>query len=104
LQVSVVSQTDTTALIKVEYEKVPAGQKLVKLGVVWSNVINPNVFTFTGGNIITEDVQSLDLTAGEREFTISKLRSNTKYYIRASALTNAPGNYYNYSTQIELQE
>jgi len=104
LKASVVSHTDTTAVIKVEYEKVPAGQKLVRLGVVWSNVIHPNVFTFTGGNIITENVQSLNLTTGEREFTISKLKSNTKYYIRASALTNAPGNYYNYSTQIELQE
>jgi hypothetical protein len=104
LQASVVSKSGTTAVIKVEYEKVPAGQKLVKLGVVWSNVINPNVFTFTGGSIITEDVQSLNLTTGEKEFTISNLAPNTKYYIRASALTNAPGNYYNYSTQVELQE
>lgn len=104
LKASVVSKSGTTAIIKVDYEKVPSSQKLVKLGVVWSNVINPNTLTFTGGNVITEDVQSLDLTTGSKEFTISDLKPNTKYYIRASALTNAPGNYYNYSTQIELQE
>lgn len=104
LTTSVVSKSGTTAIIKVTYEKVPASQTLVKLGLVWSNVTNPNIFTFTGGNIITNDVQSLNLTSGEQEFTITDLKANTKYYIRASAATNAPGNYYNYSTQIEIQE
>jgi hypothetical protein len=32
------------------------------------------------------------------------LKANTKYYVRATATTNSPGNYYNYSTQIEVQE
>lgn len=104
LKAVVAGKSGATAVVKVTYEKVPVSQRLVKLGVVWSTVKHPNVFTFTGGNIITEDVAALDLTAGEKEFTISGLKPNTQYYIRASAATNAPGNYYNYSAQIVLQE
>jgi hypothetical protein len=102
---SILSQPGaTTAIIKVTYEKVPVNQTLVKLGLVWSNVTNPNIFTFTGGKIIMKDVQSMNLTSGYLEFTITGLNAGTKYYVRASAATNAPGNYYNYSTQIVLQK
>lgn len=104
LKATVISQTDTSAVIKVEYQKMLPAQTLVNLGVVWSNVSNPNVFTFSGGDISSQNVQSLGLISGEKEFTITKLKSNILYYIRASAMTNAPGNYYNYSTQIELQK
>lgn len=104
LTASVVSKSGTEAVIKVTYEKVTASQKLTKLGIVWSNVTEPNVFTFIGGNIITKDVQSMNLTSGSQEFTMTGLKANTKYYVRATATTNAPGNYYNYSTQMEVQE
>jgi hypothetical protein len=104
LTASVVSKSGTTATVKVTYEKVPTSETLVKLGLVWSNVTEPNIFTFTGGNIITKDVQSMNLTSGEEEFTVTDLKAGTKYYVRATAVTNAPGNYYNYSTQIEVQE
>jgi hypothetical protein len=104
LTASVVSKSGTEAVIKVTYDKVSANQNMTKLGIVWSNVTEPNVFTFTGGNIITKDVQSMNLTSGDQEFTITDLKANTKYYVRATAATNAPGNNYNYSTQIEVQE
>lgn len=100
---SVQAQTVTGTVIKVTYEKVPASQTMTKLGLVWSNVTEPNIFTFTGGNIISKDVQSMD-PSGDMEFTIAGLKAGTKYYVRATAATNAPGNYYNYSTQIEVQE
>ena len=93
----------TTANITMAYEKVPANQKLVHLAVVWSKFRNPNNFTFAGGSIVQENVESLDLTSGEKSFTIQNLQPHTKYYVRGSARTNNPGNYYNYSTQIELQ-
>jgi hypothetical protein len=104
LTASMVSKSDTDAVIKVTYEKVPVSQTMTKLGIVWSNVIEPNIFTFTGGNIITKDVQSMNLTSGDMEFTITGLKTGIKYFVRATAATNAPGNYYNYSTQIEVQE
>jgi hypothetical protein len=93
----------TTANINMTFEKVATDQKLVDLAVVWSKFRNPNNFTFAGGSIIQENVESLDLISGEKSFTIENLEPNTKYYIRGSARTNNPGNYYNYSTQIELQ-
>ena len=44
------------------------------------------------------------MTSGEEEFTMTGLKANTKYYVRVFAQVTAPGNYYNYSTQIEVQE
>ena len=93
----------TTADITMTYEKVATDQNLVHLAVVWSKFRNPNNFTFAGGSIVQEDVASLNLTSGEKSFTITGLEPNTKYYIRGSARTNNPGSYSNYSTQIELQ-
>ena len=103
LSASVVSRSGSSAVIKVAYEKVPADQRLQQLAVVWSTALNPNLFTFSGGNVVTKDVSSLDLAAGEQEFTIDGLQPGTVYYIRAAARTNAPGNYYNYSSQLPLQ-
>jgi hypothetical protein len=103
LTTALVSKSGTTATIKVTFEKVPASQKLVQLAVVWSTVKNPNMFTFVGGNVITKDVQSLDLVSGEQEFTITGIKANTLYYVRAAARTNAAGNYYNYSSHVQLQ-
>ena len=102
---SVVSKSGTTAVIKVTYEKLAVGQALKFLGVAWSTVTNPNKFAFgVDGGYIENNVQSQDLSSGEQQFTITGLKPNTKYYVRASAQVIAPGNYYNYSTQIEVQE
>lgn len=95
--------TGTTAKVILQYEKVAAEQELVNLSVIWSEFRNPNVYTFSGGGIIQEDVSSLNLTSGEKQFIIEDLKPNTKYYIRGSGVTNNPGNYYNYSSQIEIQ-
>jgi hypothetical protein len=104
LKASLLSKSDTTAVVKVSYEKVAVDQKLTQLALVWSTVTNPNLFTFSGGDVITKDVQSLNLVSGEEEFTINGLKPNTVYYIRGGASTNASGNYYNYSTQFELKD
>ena len=103
LTATVASKDATTAIIKIAYEKVPANLTMTKLGLVWSTVTAPNIFTFIGGNIFTTNVQAMNLTSGNEEYTITGLKAGTKYYVRATAVTNAPGNYYNYSTQIEVQ-
>lgn len=102
LNVTLEELNGTTAKINLQYEKVATEQKLIDLAVIWSEFRNPNVYTFAGGSIIQEDVASLDLTSGEKSFIIEDLEPNTKYYIRGSAVTDNPGNYYNYSTQIEI--
>lgn len=103
LHVTLEESDGTTARIRLQYEKVATDQPLVHIAVIWSKFRNPNNFTFAGGSILQEDVESLDLTSGEKIFIIEDLEPNTKYYIRGSARTANPGNYYNYSTQIELQ-
>lgn len=92
----------TTATVTLTFEKMAADQNLVNVGIVWSEFKNPNNFTFSGGSIIQENVESLGISSGERIFTIEGLKPNTKYYIRGSARTANPGNYYNYSSQFEL--
>ena len=103
LTTTVTSKSANAAIIKIAYEKVPTNSTITKLGLVWSTVTAPNIFTFTGGNISTKNVQAMNLTSGNEEFTITGLKAGTKYYVRATAVTNAPGNYYNYSMQIEVQ-
>jgi hypothetical protein len=103
LQATVAEVSGTTAKIKVTYDKVAADQKLVHLAVVWSKFRNPNTFTFAGGAINLENVEALNLTAGERTFVITGLAPHTTYYIRGSARTANTGNYYNYTSQLELQ-
>ena len=103
LDMSVTGSDATSATVDVDFEKLAADQKLVNLAVVWSKYPNPNNFTFSGGAIATENVESLNLTSGVKTFTITNLQPKTKYYIRASGRTSNPGNFYNYSAQVELQ-
>lgn len=91
---------ETTAIVKVTYSKVAEEQVLNQLAIVWSTIDNPNMFTFFGGGQQTMDVASENLTAGDVIFTITDLKPETTYYVRAAAVTNNPGNYYNYSTTL----
>ena len=50
------------------------------------------------------NVTSQNLTTGEMIFTLTNLIAGTKYYIRAAGFTDAPWNYYNYSTTINTQQ
>lgn len=103
LAATLTSSDASSAIVTVAFEKLATDQKLLNLAVIWSKSPNPNNFTFAGGNIAEEDVEALDLTAGERTFAVSDLQPKTKYYIRASGRTANPGNFYNYSTQIEFE-
>ena len=103
LNIEITGSDATTATTKVTYEKLAADQNLLNLAVVWSKYPNPNNFTFSGGAIAEEKVESLNLTTGEKIFTITNLEPKTKYYIRASGRTANPGNFYNYSAPIEFQ-
>jgi hypothetical protein len=102
VDVELVDATGSTATVNLQYEKVAADQPLVHLAVIWSEYRNPNNFTFSKGDINLKEVESMDLTSGTMSFTIEGLKPGTKYYIRGSARTDNPGNYYNYSSQIEL--
>ena len=103
LKATLQSFVGTTATIKVEYTKVFADQTLNQLAVVWSTINNPNLYTFFGGGQNVMNVTSQNLTTGEMIFTLTNLIAGTKYYIRAAGFTDAPGNYYNYSTTINTQ-
>lgn len=89
--------------VTLTYEKLAEEQNLVNLALVWSEYKNPNVYTFSGGSILQEDVSGLNLTSGEQSFVIENLKPNTTYYIRGGGNTSNAGNYYNYSTQLEFQ-
>lgn len=102
VDIELVEYTGSTATVNLNYEKVATDQPLVHLAVIWSEYRNPNNFTFAKGGINLENVKSSDLTSGEMTFTIEDLEPNKKYYIRGSARTDNPGNYYNYSSQIKL--
>ena len=103
LSAAITGSDATTATVKVNYSKVHADQTLEQIAVVWSTIDNPNLYTFFGGDQIIENVGADDLTSGEKTFTITGLESGTTYYVRAGARTDAPGNYYNYSTTITHQ-
>lgn len=100
--IEVVESSGSSATVNLTYDKIATDQPLVHLAVIWSEFRNPNNFTFAEGGIKLEKVQGLDLTSGEMSFTIEGLEPNTKYYIRGSARTDNPGNYYNYSSEHEL--
>lgn len=91
----------TTATVKVKYEKVTE-QKLMQLALVWSKFPHPNISTSGSGAIRLENVEAENLTTGERVYTITDLAPKTKYYLRSGARTANPGNYFNYSSQVEL--
>jgi hypothetical protein len=100
LTATLVSFVGTTATVKVNYAKVHDNETLARLAVIWSKFNNPNTSVFAGGNIQEQNVSTEGLTSGERTFTITGLTAGAKYYFRAAARTNAPGNKYNYSTTI----
>jgi hypothetical protein len=99
LSITIEEQSGSTAKVHLAYEKAMPEQELLDLGIVWGEFKNPNIYSFAGGSILQEDVRALQLTAGERTFTMENLKPNTTYYVRGTARTINPGNYYNYSTQ-----
>lgn len=103
LHVTDVSVSGTTATVKVRYEKVAGQQPLARIGLAWSTYRNPNVVNAGSGQFQEENVETLNLESGERVYTVTGLIPESLYYIRAFARTNNPGNYYNYSTQVEQE-
>lgn len=103
VKTEMVAVDGTTATVKVIFQKAAAEKELVQVAVIWSTYPNPNNFTFEEGGIQVEAIEPVDLAEGERQFLIERLKPGTSYYVRGSALAANPGNYYNYSTQLELQ-
>ena len=87
----------------VNFTKKAMAQKITKLGVVWSPFPYPNATVHPDGDVKIEDVSSQNLTEGVKHYTIEGLQAGTTYYVRAFALTDNPGGYYNYSTQLVLE-
>ncbi|MGV3502869.1 MAG: hypothetical protein ACO1O1_04130 [Adhaeribacter sp.] len=92
----------TTLTVKLKYEKVTE-QKLVQLALMWDRFPHPNISTSDNNEIRLENVEAENLTTGERVYTITGLKPKSKYYLRGGARTANPGNYYNYSSQVEVQ-
>ena len=103
LKASLIEVSGTTAQIKVEYQKVNDADLLLNLAVIHSTYPNPNTFSSAGGAASIENVEAEDLTSGEKIFTISDLKPGTTYYVRAGGNVSNPGNYFNYSSQIEIK-
>ncbi|HTE24267.1 hypothetical protein [Flavitalea sp.] len=103
LKATLVSNTGTTAVIKLGYTKVNASQPLTELGVLWSTLRNPNNLTFSGGGRTLDNVLSQNLSSGEKTYTIQNLKPGTTYYLRGIGRTTNPGSYFNYSSQIEFK-
>jgi len=103
LKITEVTVNGTSATVKVAYEKVNDTQTLSRIGVAWNTYQNPNILSVGAGKFQEEQVESLDLESGEREYTIDGLATGEINYIRAFARTNNPGNYYNYSSQVTQQ-
>lgn len=94
--------SDGKVQVEIEFNKTDPDQKLLKLGVVWSTFPYPNATVFPEGDIILEDVASMGLEEGKKVYEVTQLKANTKYYLRAFALTDNAGAYYNYSEQITI--
>ena len=103
IKTTVSQSSGNTATVKLSYEKLSTDQALTNLGLTWSTYPNPNMLIFPGGNTILETVEPAALAKGERTFTLSNLKPNTTYYLRGAGRTVNPGNYYNYSPQIEIK-
>ncbi len=103
IEITDVVVNGTSATVKVTYEKVNDGQPLSRIGVAWNTYENPNILSVGAAKFQEEQVESLGLESGEREYTIDGLVAGQVNYIRAFARTNNPGNYYNYSTQVIQQ-
>lgn len=103
LKITDVVVNGTSATVKVSYEKVSDAQTLARIGVAWNTYKDPNILSVGAGKFQEEQVESLGLESGEREYTINGLVAGEVNYIRAFARTNNPGNYYNYSTQVTQQ-
>lgn len=103
VKITDVTVNGTSATVKVAYEKVNDAQPLSRIGVAWNTYQNPNILSVGAGKFQEEQVESLDLESGEREYTIEGLVAGEINYIRAFARTNNPGNYYNYSAQVTQQ-
>src|SRR5690606_22344024 len=50
LTINIEEQSGVTAKIKLSYEKVLPEQKLLDLGIVWSEYRNPNIYSFPEGS------------------------------------------------------
>src|SRR5699024_1885851 len=103
LTVSFSGISDNTAKVEIGYDKIDSDGKLLKIGVVWSTYPYPNVTVFPEGNIIIQNVSTMELDKGKRMYEVTQLKSGATYYLRAFALTNNAGAYYNYSKQITLE-
>ncbi|TAN16452.1 MAG: DUF3823 domain-containing protein [Chitinophagaceae bacterium] len=102
LTLSVLSAIDSVAQVKISFNKANNGKQLLSVGVVWSTYPFPNVNVFPGGKIIIDKSNLTGAVQGERSYTLSRLDPKNVYYVRAFALTQNPGSYYNYSVQDSL--
>jgi len=103
LTISVQNKDGVSANINLSYEKVASDQTLIDYGIVWSEYKNPNVYSFPGGSIVQENVDTMTSISGEKSFVMPNLKPNTTYFVRGTARTQNPGNYYNYSSQVVLK-
>lgn len=103
LKTSVVRVEGSTAQVKVEYQKVNDEDVFTNLGLVYSTYPNPNTFTTVGGAVMLENVSGQGLTSGEKIISVTGLTAGKKYYFRAAGNVVNPGNYFNYSSQVEAE-
>lgn len=103
LKATFIDVSGSTAMVKIEYEKLNSSLSLTQLGLSWSTFPNPNATVYPGGSIILENASVLNSGSGEKIYTITNLKPGTRYYIRGIAKTNNPGSYFNYSTPFTLQ-
>ncbi len=102
VKATLVEAKGTTATVKLQFEKVSTSQPLAQIGCVWGMYPNPNVLIFPGGSTLLETVTATSPTTGEKVFTLTNLKPNSTYYVRGTARTTNPGNYYNYTPQLKI--